>query len=105
MISGCAPVKVSASARLSAACAPLARRLAHAQAAVAVRTAIGRAFGLRSERILPLQHGDRRDEQNVQVEDDRPVLDVMEIVLDAALQFLRRVGFAAPAVDLRPAGY
>src|SRR5690606_30248671 len=42
--------------------------------------------------------------QDVQVEHHRPVLDVVEVVLDPALDLLRCVGFPAPAVDLRPAG-
>ena len=41
-----------------------------------------------------------RQPHDLEVERDRPVLDVVEVVLDALLD--RRV--AAPAVDLRPAG-
>src|ERR1700722_1174560 len=43
-------------------------------------------------------------EKNVKVEQHRPVLDVIEVELDALLDFLFAVDFAAPAVDLRPAG-
>ena len=42
--------------------------------------------------------------ENVEVKHDRPVFDVEKIVLDAPLELLVRVGLAAPAVDLRPAG-
>src|SRR5690242_15523891 len=41
-----------------------------------------------------------RQPHDLQVERDRPVLDVVEVVLDALLDR----GVAAPAVDLRPAG-
>ena len=47
---------------------------------------------------------ERRAQQDVEVEQERPVLDVVEIVLDAALDLFLAVGLAAPAVDLRPAG-
>src|SRR5262249_27756465 len=43
---------------------------------------------------------EQREPHDLQVEADRPVLDVVEVVLDPLLD--RRV--AAPAVDLRPAG-
>src|SRR5271156_5571152 len=46
----------------------------------------------------------RRLEKNVEVEQHRPVLDVIEIELDALLDFLFIVDLAAPAVDLGPAG-
>src|ERR1700722_18128359 len=46
----------------------------------------------------------RRLEKNVEIEQHRPVFDVIEIELDALLDFLLAVDFAAPAVDLRPAG-
>src|SRR3981189_1195437 len=55
--------------------------------------------------VLALRHQRRRRlEQNVKIEQHRPVLDVVEIELDALLDFLFAVDFAAPAVDLRPAG-
>src|SRR5947207_3065899 len=44
---------------------------------------------------------DDRQPDDLQVETDRPVLDVIEVVLDALVE--RRV--AAPAVHLRPAGH
>src|ERR1700682_1762974 len=46
----------------------------------------------------------RRLEQNEEIEQHRPVLDVIEIELDALLDLLVGVDFAAPAIDLRPAG-
>src|SRR5580765_7944130 len=44
---------------------------------------------------------DDRQPDDFEVETDRPVLDVVEVVLDALVE--RRV--AAPAVHLRPAGH
>ena len=41
--------------------------------------------------------------QNPQVEPERPVLDVPEIVVDALLHVLKRAGFPEMAVDLGPA--
>ncbi len=46
--------------------------------------------------VQPTQHGEPHD---LEIERQRPVLDVVEVELDALLE--RRV--AAPAVDLRPA--
>src|ERR1700719_917616 len=37
----------------------------------------------RSIRVLGLDEGERRAQQNVEVEQQRPVLDVVEVVLDA----------------------
>ena len=42
--------------------------------------------------------------EDVEVEQDRPILDVVKIVLDALLDFLLAVRLAAPAADLRPTG-
>ena len=47
----------------------------------------------------------RRHQQNLQIQPQRPVLDVPEVVLDAQRHFLRRVRLAAEAVNLRPAGH
>src|SRR5450631_809221 len=56
--------------------------------------------------VLVLHHQrQRRLEQNVEIEQHRPVLDVIEIELDALLDFFFAVDLTAPAVDLRPAGY
>src|SRR6185437_5825533 len=43
-------------------------------------------------------------ENDIQVEMDRPVLDVVEIVLDARAQHVRGLGGASETVDLGPAG-
>src|SRR5687767_10090536 len=43
---------------------------------------------------------DEREPHDLQVERDRPVLNVIEVVLDPLLER----GVAPPAVDLRPAG-
>src|SRR4051812_32402122 len=54
--------------------------------------------------LVPRQQRDRRLQQDVDVEQHRPVLDVIQVELDALLDLLFIVDFAAPAVDLRPAG-
>src|SRR4051812_41481633 len=54
--------------------------------------------------LVPRQQRDRRFQQDVDVEQHRPVLDVIQIELDALLDLLFIVDLAAPAVDLRPAG-
>src|SRR5258705_10831012 len=54
--------------------------------------------------LVPRQQCDRRLEQDVDVEQHRPVLDVIQIELDALLDLLFIVDLAAPAVDLGPAG-
>src|SRR4051812_18948430 len=61
--------------------------------------------GTNSIRVLvPRQQRDRRFQQDVDVEQHRPVLDVIQVELDALLDLLFIVNLAAPAVDLRPAG-
>src|SRR3954451_18837644 len=58
-----------------------------------------------SIRILVLgQQRDRRLQQNHEIEQHRPVLNVIEVELDAFLDLLFVVDLAAPAVDLGPAG-
>src|SRR6201998_2686415 len=55
--------------------------------------------------VLVLRHQrQRRLEENEEIEQHRPVLDVIEVEFDALLDLLFAVDFAAPAVDLRPAG-
>src|SRR6202051_794221 len=55
--------------------------------------------------VLVLRHQRQwRLEKNEEIEQHRPVLDVIEVEFDALLDFLFAVDFAAPAVDLRPAG-
>src|SRR6202043_2733283 len=54
--------------------------------------------------LVPGHQSHRRLEQNVEIEQHRPVLDVVEVELDALLDFLLAVDLAAPAVDLGPAG-
>src|SRR3954467_15822298 len=55
--------------------------------------------------VLVFRHQrQRRLEQDEQVEQHRPVLDVIEIELDPLLDLLVGVDLAAPAVDLGPAG-
>src|SRR3984885_3186164 len=60
----------------------------------------GRSIGV----LVPGHQRQRRLEKNVEIEQHRPVLDVIEIELDALLDFLLAVDLAAPAVDLCPAG-
>src|SRR5215468_10432983 len=58
-----------------------------------------------SIRVLVLgQQRQRRLGKDDEIEQHRPVLDVIEIELDALLDLLFIVDLAAPAVDLRPAG-
>src|SRR6266852_3168694 len=57
-----------------------------------------------SEGILGLGKRERRLRKDEEVEQHGPILDVIEIVLDPALDFLVRVGLPAPTADLRPAG-
>src|SRR6202166_2886305 len=65
----------------------------------------GNARTKRSVGVLVLRHQrQRRLEKNVEIEQHRPVLDIIEVEPDALLDFLFAVDFAAPAVDLRPAG-
>src|SRR3546814_11930836 len=42
-------------------------------------------------------------EQYFEIESERPVLDVEEVALAAALDLLQGIGLATPAVHLRPA--
>src|SRR5438270_13193678 len=54
--------------------------------------------------LAPRQQRDRRFQQDVDVEQHRPVLDVIQVEFDALLDLFFIVDLAAPAVDLRPAG-
>src|SRR5690606_26950487 len=54
--------------------------------------------------MIGLQQGKRRNREDVEVEQDRPVLDVVEVVLDPTLDLFTGVGLAAPTLDLGPAG-
>src|SRR5262249_7500839 len=63
------------------------------------------ALAMTSVRVLALRHQrDRRPGQDVEIEQHRPVLDVVQIELDALLDLLVGLALAAPSVDLRPAG-
>ena len=53
--------------------------------------------------IFALEQCEGRGEDE-QIEHQRPVLDVMEIMVEALRELLLGVGLAAPAIDLRPAG-
>src|SRR6186713_2768757 len=65
----------------------------------------GEVLSTNSVRVLVLGYQrQRRLEQNVEVEQHRPVLDVIEVELDTLLDLLVGIDLAAPAVDLRPAG-
>src|SRR5450432_1107045 len=59
------------------------------------------AWAGRSVSVLVLRHQrQRRLEKNVEIEQHRPVLDIIEIELDPLLDLLFAVDFAAPAIDL-----
>src|SRR5690606_15258885 len=61
-------------------------------------------FIARSIRIFRVEQADGRHDQDVEVEQYRPVLDIIEVVVDPLHDLVDGVGLAAPAVDLRPAG-
>jgi hypothetical protein len=54
--------------------------------------------------VLGLGERQRSLEQDVEIETERPMIDIIEIVQNPLLDFFRRVRLAAPAIDLRPAG-
>src|SRR5688572_21969736 len=60
---------------------------------------VTRARGI-SVRVLLAEAAQQREDQDLDVEQQRPVLDVVEVVLDPLLER----GVAAPAVHLCPAG-
>src|SRR5690606_4366498 len=60
---------------------------------------------MRSVRVFRVQQPDRRHQDDVDIEQDRPVLDVVEVVVHALHDLVERVGFATPAIDLGPAGH
>src|SRR5258706_15474116 len=69
-----------------------------AQAMGAASDALGRRR--QSVRVAALQDVPKRQPENAQVEPERPVVDVEQVVFYTA----RNVGVAAQVVDLRPAG-
>src|SRR5690606_41009748 len=54
--------------------------------------------------ILAAKALEDRLQHDLDVPQQRPVPDVMQVVFDAFLHFLQGIGFTPPAVDLRPAG-
>src|SRR5690606_5111913 len=54
--------------------------------------------------VLRVQQPNRREEQDLQVEHERPVLDVIEVEFGAHADLFIRIHLATPAIDLRPAG-
>src|SRR6516225_4636819 len=55
--------------------------------------------------VLAFSHQrDRRLQENIDIEQHGPILDVGEVELDALLDLFFAVDFAAPPVDLGPAG-
>src|SRR5262245_44788271 len=78
-----------------------ARSCAHAGG---LSTASGRAHTPGLVGVVGTEDRAERLEDDVEVEPHRPVVDVVEIVLDALADLVDRVGLATPAVDLRPAG-
>src|SRR6476646_4906964 len=50
------------------------------------------------------QDGENRASEDHQVERQRPIFDVVQIVLDAPPDLLERRCFASPSIHLRPAG-
>src|SRR6202165_4854636 len=70
--------------------------ITHSQHNATLGSSVG-VFVLRHQR-------QRRLEKNEEIEQHRPVFDVVKIELDALLDFLLAVDFPTPAVDLRPSG-
>src|SRR3569833_3054631 len=58
----------------------------------------------RSVSLLVAQQTDGREEQDLEVEQRRPVPQVLEIVIDARLHILHPGGLTPAAVDLRQSG-
>ena len=56
-------------------------------------------------RVIRVEQGEWRSCQDVDIENQRPVFYVVEIVLDATLNFFCCVGFTAPSIDLGPTRY
>src|ERR1700742_4418214 len=54
--------------------------------------------------IFRVEECEWRQRQNFDVQGQRPVLDVLKVTLDPALDLFRSIGLAPPAVDLGPAG-
>ena len=54
--------------------------------------------------ILLEQHHQHGQDQDADVEEHRPDLGVVDVMADARLHLVQRLGLAAEAVDLRPAG-
>src|SRR5262252_528622 len=54
---------------------------------------------------VPEDEQQRRAGDNNQVEAQRPIAQIGEVVLDAPLHLIDRIGFAAQAVHLRPSGH
>src|SRR5690606_6527996 len=79
---------------------------------VASTAMAARAVGSRAEpviahsiRVVRAQQPDRRHEHDVDIEQQRPVLYVVEVVVHPLHDLVDGIGLAAPAVDLRPAGH
>src|SRR4051812_40018990 len=53
---------------------------------------------------LRAPQSEQRHQDDIEIETHRPVLDVVEIVLDAHVHLPELVRLAAPAADLRPSG-
>src|SRR5882672_10260863 len=81
------------------AAAALGAPAGHPSAAAALGAPAPRAGRRRSVRMFMKEASQEREPHDLQVEPHRPVLDVVQVVLDPL--FNRRV--PAPAVDLRPA--
>ena len=54
--------------------------------------------------VFAFEQGKGSSRQNLDVKHQRPVIDVVEIVFDPLFDFFARIGFTAPAIDLRPSG-
>src|SRR4051794_18939363 len=68
------------------------------------RASILRWARARSEGIAPGEADESGPPENLDVEPERPVVDVIEVEIDAGLQLVRCIHGAATAVDLGQAG-
>src|SRR3954469_25841248 len=93
--------KVQKCAALSQPAGMACERRSNSPSMIALATA---RQAKRSVRILLLQHYDDGLQQDLQVEHQRPLPEIREVVLDAHLHLLDRLGLAAVAVHLGEAG-
>src|SRR5262245_2416568 len=68
-----------------------------------MRCPAGRPDAARSVGVVSLAHDIDRQQQNLDVEQDRPIVDVMQVTPDTLADLFDGVRLATPSIDLRPA--